>query len=78
MYDFGVIPPGWLPTILVYLSWWVMVVPQAVILYSRLHLVMNNEKHIRYVLYMIIFTVVFVSIPTVVLGVIGVKFDPWF
>lgn len=74
--DFGVLPPGWLGTVLVYLTWWIMVVPQAVVLYSRLHLVISNQRHLRYVLYMIIFTLVFVSIPTVVLGVIGVKFHP--
>ncbi|OJD16804.1 hypothetical protein AJ78_03047 [Emergomyces pasteurianus Ep9510] len=66
--DFGILKQPWVALVLIYITWWIMVVPQAVVLYSRLHLVICNRKHLRYVLYMIVFTVIFVSIPTVILG----------
>ncbi|KAF2805841.1 uncharacterized protein BDZ99DRAFT_394960 [Mytilinidion resinicola] len=50
-------------------SWWMMVVPQSVVLYSRLNLVVWNPDHARYVLYMIIFTTVFISFPTMGFGI---------
>ncbi|EEQ84525.1 hypothetical protein RJZ56_000131 [Blastomyces dermatitidis] len=67
--DFGVLRHMWVAMALIYATWWLMVVPQAVVLYSRLHLVIWNRKHLRYVLYMIIFTVIFISIPTMLLGI---------
>ncbi|OAX80428.1 hypothetical protein ACJ72_05240 [Emergomyces africanus] len=68
LFDFGILTQPWVALVLVYATWWIMVVPQAVVLYSRLHLVICNRKHLRYVLFMIVFTVVFVSIPTMILG----------
>jgi hypothetical protein len=46
-----------------------LVIPQSVVLYSRLHLIISTPKHDRYVLYMIIFTTIFISLPTIGLGV---------
>jgi len=46
-----------------------MVIPQSVVLYSRLHLVIANPNHHRYVLYMIIFTTLCISLPTMGLGI---------
>ncbi|KAF2501648.1 hypothetical protein BU16DRAFT_500894 [Lophium mytilinum] len=51
------------------ISWWMMVVPQSLVLYSRLNLVVWNPDHARYVLYMIIFTTLFVSFPTMGFGI---------
>jgi hypothetical protein len=62
--------------ILIYLSWWMMVVPQSMVLYSRLHLVVYNSGHQRYlnwVLAMIIFTTVLISVPTIILGTLAVR-----
>jgi hypothetical protein len=46
-----------------------MVIPQSVVLYSRLHLVLSNQNHNSYVLYMIVATTVFISLPTMGLGI---------
>jgi hypothetical protein len=46
-----------------------LVVPQSVVLYSRLHLISSNSKHKKYVLCMIAFTTIFISLPTMALGV---------
>ncbi|PGG99096.1 hypothetical protein GX51_06436 [Blastomyces parvus] len=67
--DFGILRHLWVAMVLIYATWWLMVVPQAVVLYSRLHLVIWNRKHLRYVLFMIIFTAIFISIPTMLLGI---------
>ncbi|KAH7397148.1 hypothetical protein BKA66DRAFT_508942 [Pyrenochaeta sp. MPI-SDFR-AT-0127] len=67
--DFGQIKNPYVAFTFIYLSWWMLVIPQSVVLYSRLHLIVSNPKHNRYVLYMIIFTTIFVSLPTVGLGV---------
>ncbi|KAF2179290.1 hypothetical protein K469DRAFT_716548 [Zopfia rhizophila CBS 207.26] len=69
--DFGILRNLWVAFVLIYLSWWIMVVPQSLVLYSRLHLVMNDPRRLRWVLYMIIFTTIFISIPTMVLGTIA-------
>jgi hypothetical protein len=68
MADFEQITNPYLALMLIYISWWMMVVPQSVVLYSRLHLVIENPKHYRYVLWMIIFTTIFISLPTMGLG----------
>jgi hypothetical protein len=71
MTDFGVWK-GIGSMIGIYLSWWVMVVPQSLVLYSRLHLVMSNTQHLRWVLYMIVFTTIVFSIPTIIVGILAV------
>lgn len=50
-----------------------MVVPQSFVLYSRLHLVMTNWVHVRWVLYAISTVSVVFSIPTMVMGILGVS-----
>lgn len=69
MADFEQITNPYLALTLIYISWWMMVIPQSVVLYSRLHLVISNPDHHKYVLYMIIFTTVFISLPTMGLGI---------
>ncbi|KAF2005808.1 hypothetical protein P154DRAFT_285601 [Amniculicola lignicola CBS 123094] len=71
MADFGVWENKLGSMMGIYLSWWVMVVPQSLVLYSGLHLVMSNTKHLRWVLYMIIFTTVVFSIPTIIVGILA-------
>ncbi|KAE8375994.1 hypothetical protein BDV26DRAFT_247524 [Aspergillus bertholletiae] len=48
-------------------GWWTMVTGQAVVLYSRLHLVIRDEYILRRVLYMIIANVFLLHIPTSIL-----------
>ncbi|KAJ5301627.1 hypothetical protein N7508_006490 [Penicillium antarcticum] len=45
------------------LGWWCMVQGQAVVLYSRLHLVVPDVRHIRWVLWMIIANFTILSVP---------------
>jgi hypothetical protein len=71
--DFEVITNLYASIILIYLSWWIMVIPQSLVLYSRLHLVMRDVKYLRWVLYMIIFNTIVFSIPTIIMGVIAVS-----
>jgi hypothetical protein len=69
MADFEQITNPYLALTLIYISWWLMVVPQSVVLYSRLHLVIQEPRHHKYVLWMIIFTTIFISLPTMGLGI---------
>ncbi|KAL3457385.1 hypothetical protein BJX64DRAFT_18411 [Aspergillus heterothallicus] len=48
-------------------GWWTMVTGQAFVLYSRLHLVLRDERTLRRVLYMIIANVFLLHVPTSVL-----------
>lgn len=48
-------------------GWWTMVTGQSFVLYSRLHLVLRDERTLRRVLYMIIANFFFLHIPTTVL-----------
>ncbi|OOF94889.1 hypothetical protein ASPCADRAFT_171264 [Aspergillus carbonarius ITEM 5010] len=49
------------------IGWWIMVTGQAVVLYSRLHLVICDDRILRRVLYMIIANVFLLHVPTTVL-----------
>ncbi|QDS74520.1 hypothetical protein FKW77_007373 [Venturia effusa] len=49
------------------LGWVVMVPGQSLVLYSRLHLVTQNERLLRFILHAIIFNAVVLCIPTMVL-----------
>lgn len=48
-------------------GWWAMVTGQSVVLYSRLHLVVNEKRRIRWVLIMIITSVCVLHLPVTVL-----------
>ncbi|KAF2739583.1 hypothetical protein EJ04DRAFT_457644, partial [Polyplosphaeria fusca] len=69
--DFGVWKDALGAITVIYLSWWMMVVPQSFVLYSRLHLVLSNTKRLRWVLYMVIFTTIVFSIPTMIVGILA-------
>ncbi|KAL2812669.1 hypothetical protein BDW59DRAFT_167767 [Aspergillus cavernicola] len=49
------------------IGWWTMVTGQAFVLYSRLHLVLRDERTLRRVLYMIIANIFLLHVPTTVL-----------
>jgi hypothetical protein len=49
------------------LGWFVMVPGQSLVLYSRLHLVTQNERLLKFILFTIIFNAIFLCIPTIVL-----------
>ncbi|KAF2113264.1 hypothetical protein BDV96DRAFT_578625 [Lophiotrema nucula] len=66
--NFGVITNRWGSSLLIYISWAMMLLGQSLVLYSRLHLVMNNQRHLRWVLGTIVFTGLGVIFPTVVVG----------
>lgn len=59
--------PKWLSLILATVSFYFLVTGQSVVLYSRLHLVLQNPTVLRCVLYMIIMNVIILQIPTTVL-----------
>jgi hypothetical protein len=73
MTDFGVWTDLKVSIPLIYLSWWIMVIPQSLVLYSRLFLVVRNPRHLKWVLYLIIFTAIVFSIPTIIIGVLAVS-----
>lgn len=49
------------------IGWWTMVTGQSLVLYSRLHLVLHNDRVLRRVLYMIVANFFLLHIPTTVL-----------
>ncbi|KAJ5678155.1 uncharacterized protein N7477_003788 [Penicillium maclennaniae] len=59
--------PNFAMAVLVILGWYAMVTGQSVVLYSRLHLVTTHARYSRWVLYMIIFNVFALHIPTTIL-----------
>ncbi|KAF2493628.1 hypothetical protein BU16DRAFT_490360 [Lophium mytilinum] len=67
--DFDQVTNPYAGLTLIYISWFMMVIPQSVVLYSRLHLVIANPNIHRYVLYMICFTATCIALPTMGLGI---------
>ncbi len=62
-----------LVTTVVVIGWYLMVTGQSLVLFSRLHLVVQNTKLIRGVLYMIIFTVLTLHVPVTVISYLKVN-----
>ncbi|KAF2839162.1 hypothetical protein M501DRAFT_992146 [Patellaria atrata CBS 101060] len=60
-------PSHWGSVFLLSIGWYPMVTGQALVLWSRLHLVVRNEKVLRWTLYMIITNAIVLHIPTTVL-----------
>jgi hypothetical protein len=71
--DFMVIADTRVSIPLIYVTWWIMTMAFSVVMWSRLHLIMPNTRHLRWVLYMIIFTTVCISIPSMVIGPMSVS-----
>ncbi|OXV06830.1 hypothetical protein Egran_05402 [Elaphomyces granulatus] len=57
----------WLSLSLITVGWYAMVTGQSIVLYSRLHLVLQSPKVLQRVLCMIIINAIFLHIPTTVL-----------
>lgn len=64
---------------LILIGWCAMITGQSVVLYSRLHIVMHNQKRLRMVLYMIIANATWLHIPIIVLvyGVNSANSEPF-
>ncbi|KAJ5678990.1 hypothetical protein N7462_007234 [Penicillium macrosclerotiorum] len=64
---FNLTTATWLPVTFLTIGWWTMVTGQSIVLYSRLHLVLANQRVLRRVLIMILVNAVALHIPTTVL-----------
>jgi hypothetical protein len=64
---FGVTSATWVPVTLLTIGWWTMVTGQSFVLYSRLHLVIQNMRVLRMVRTMIIMNIFLLHVPTTVL-----------
>ncbi|KAL4811471.1 hypothetical protein BDV18DRAFT_9855 [Aspergillus unguis] len=64
---FNLTTATWLSVTFITIGWYCMVTGQAVVLYSRLHLVVPNQRILRRVLAMIIINVIILHFPTTVL-----------
>jgi len=65
--EFFALAPLWLSLTLSTIGFYVMVPGQSVVLYSRLHLVVQNQKILRFVLWLIIIDAILLLVPTTVL-----------
>ncbi|KAL4903334.1 hypothetical protein BDW74DRAFT_179753 [Aspergillus multicolor] len=57
--------------VMIYLTWFILVVPQSWVLYSRLHLLMSSAKTLRGIKWALILTSIGFSVPTIVLGTVA-------
>lgn len=64
---FNLTTATWLPVTFLTIGWWAMVTGQSFVLYSRLHLVLANQRVLHRVLLMILINAVLLHIPTTVL-----------
>ncbi|KAH8602320.1 hypothetical protein B0O99DRAFT_648114 [Bisporella sp. PMI_857] len=53
---------------MIYLTWLIMVVPQSWVLFSRLHLIMQKQRLLRYIGGILLFTSIAFSVPTMIVG----------
>ena len=74
--DFGVWKDPVPSIVMIYLSWFVMVVPQSWVLYSRLHLLMSDSNVLKAIKCVLIFNSIVFSIPTITIGTIAVRTPP--
>ncbi|KAI2628540.1 integral membrane protein [Hypoxylon sp. NC1633] len=51
------------------LGWWMTTTGQSAVLYSRLHLVVANPCKLRWILFMYIFTIITLQVPTTILHI---------
>lgn len=66
--DFGIIKQANAVGVIIGISWWCMVTGQALVLYSRLHLVVRDKRKIRWVLVMIVTNFFILHLPIMVLS----------
>ncbi|SPQ24547.1 2c00c64e-5fed-40bf-b328-66cc6d921471 [Thermothielavioides terrestris] len=72
--DFGIWTDLKVSITMIYLTWLIMVVPQSWLLYSRLHLV-APEKTLKWIKFILLFTSIAFSVPTIVIGTIAQATD---
>ena len=65
---FALTPVWWAHVLIVGVGWFAMVTGQSLVLYSRLHLVAQDERLLRWVLYLIIFDAIVVGVPDMILA----------
>jgi len=65
---FRIISVDWVAVAMVGIGWWAMVTGQSMVLYSRLHLVVHDQRWLRWVLYLIIFDAIGFGIPLLVMA----------
>lgn len=58
---------------MIYLTWFILVIPHSWVLYSRLYLIVQDQKLLRHVRYILMFNSVVFSVPTVIIGIIAVS-----
>ena len=68
MLDFNIWTNPHVAGVVIGISWWCMVTGQALVLYSRLHLVVRDKRKIRWVLVMIITNFCILHIPIMILS----------
>ncbi|KAI4861167.1 integral membrane protein [Hypoxylon rubiginosum] len=56
---------------MIYLTWFMMVVPQSWILYSRLHLIMYDSKVLKRIRAVLVVDSIVFSVPTIVIGILA-------
>ncbi len=61
--------------VMIYLTWFIMVVPQSWVLYSRLHLLMRTTQTLQRIKWVLIFNSIVFSIPTMIIGTLAVSRD---
>lgn len=66
--DFWIITNAHAVGVMIGVSWWSMVTGQALVLYSRLHLVVRDTRKVRWVLIMIITNFVILHLPIMLLS----------
>lgn len=64
---FSIMDTPWLPLVLLSIGWWCMTTGQAIVLWSRMHLMVRDKQTLRRVLAMILLNVAFLHVPTTVL-----------
>ncbi|CRG88983.1 hypothetical protein PISL3812_06018 [Talaromyces islandicus] len=57
----------WISVTILTIGWWVMVTGQSLVLYSRLHLVLRDQRRLTHVLYMIFTSIIIFHLPTSIL-----------
>ena len=73
--DFFIITQANAVGVMIGVSWWCMVTGQALVLYSRLHLVVRDTRKVRWILIMIIMNFVILHLPIMLLSQM-VSFSP--
>ncbi|KAK8144085.1 hypothetical protein G3M48_006316 [Beauveria asiatica] len=69
--DFNVWKDAVPSLVMIYLTWFMMVVPQSWVLYSRLHLLMRATNTLQIIKYVLIFNSIVFALPTMVIGTLA-------